>query len=65
MFDGHGGKRVSYEASMRLLNSIMVTPEFQQLEGGRSSAAVNTDLIERAFKSGFLNLDRELRKVRG
>lgn len=64
VFDGHAGSKVAEHSSQHLLEEIMSQDYIRELtesKDGKSQEKVN--LVEKAIKDSFLNLDRKMRTL--
>ncbi|XP_059476848.1 protein phosphatase 1A [Neocloeon triangulifer] len=62
VFDGHAGARVSAHCATNLLDCIMQTDEFKKSIGDSDPTSA-TDAIKQGIRSGFLNLDENMREL--
>jgi len=64
VFDGHAGCKVAEHSSQHLLEEIMSQEYIKELTDGKEGKSQEkANLVERAIKDAFLNLDRKMRKL--
>lgn len=64
VFDGHAGSKVAEHSSKHLLEEIMSQDYIKKLiENNDEKAQEKVNLVEKAIKDSFLNLDKKMREL--